>query len=297
MIGPVIKETLTFLKATIPPSIEIRKRMNTKSDIVFSDPTQIHQVVMNLCTNAAHAMWDNGGVLDVSLETEELDARHPSYYPDLSPGRYIKLSVKDTGHGMDQDTQDRIFDPYFTTKEKGKGTGLGLAVTLGIVESHGGTITVSSQPNIGTTFEVYLPLAEVSASEEISNTDPLPTGDGRVLLIDDEKPILDMAEQMLEALGYEVVVHQCSKEALEQFKQDPNRFDLVITDNIMPKMTGLDLASELKTIRFDIPIIICSGNEDQHLKKMIKKRGIQKFLPKPLLMRDLADTIREVLNA
>jgi len=297
MIGPIVKETLTFLKATIPPSIEIRKSINTKLDIVFSDPTQIHQVVMNLCTNAAHAMWDKGGVLDVLLTMTELDSMHASYYPDLSPGRYLKLSVKDTGHGMDQDTQDRIFDPYFTTKEKGKGTGLGLAVTLGIVESHGGTITVSSQPNKGTTFEVYYPLAEESVAEEIRNTDPLPMGEGRVLLIDDEEPILDMAEQMLEGLGYEVVVHQSTGEALEQFKEDPNRFDLVITDHIMPKMTGLELASELKTIRSDVPIIICSGNGDQHLKKKIKKKGIQKFLPKPLVMRDLADTIREVLNS
>ena len=174
MIGPIVKETLTFLKATIPPSIEIRKNINTKADIVFSDPTQIHQVVMNLCTNAAHAMWDKGGVLDVSLTMTELDSMHPSYYPDLSPGRYLKLSVKDTGHGMDQDTQERIFDPYFTTKGKGKGTGLGLAVTMGIVESHRGTITVSSQPNKGTTFEVYLPLAEESVTEESRNTDPLP---------------------------------------------------------------------------------------------------------------------------
>ena len=297
MIGPIVKETLTFLKATIPPSIEIRKNIDTKSDIVFSDPTQIHQVVMNLCTNAAHAMWDKGGVLDVSLKTRELDSMHPSHYPDLSPGRYLKLSLKDTGHGMDQDTQDRIFDPYFTTKEKGKGTGLGLAVTLGIVESYGGTITVSSQPNKGTTFEVYLPLAEESVTEESKNPDPLPMGDERVLLIDDEEPILDMAEQMLEGLGYEVVVHQSTGEALEQFKEDPNRFDLVITDHIMPKMTGLELASELKTIRSDVPIIICSGNGDQHLKKKIKKMGIQKFLPKPLIMRDLADTIREVLNS
>ena len=156
---------------------------------------------------------------------------------------------------------------------------------------------VSSQPNKGTTFEVYLPLAEESVTEESRNTDPLPMGDGRVLLIDDEESILDMAEQMLEGLGYEVVVHQSTGEALEQFKEDPNRFDLVITDQIMPKMTGLELASELKTIRSDVPIIICSGNGDQHLKKKIKKKGIQKFLPKPLVMRDLADTIKEVLNS
>ena len=296
MIGPIVKETLTFLKATIPPTIEIRNNLTAKSDIVFSDPTQIHQVVMNLCTNAVHAMWDKGGVLDVSLTATKHDAGDQTNCQSLSPGHYLKLIIKDTGHGMDADTLERIFDPYFTTKEKGKGTGLGLSVTMGIVESHGGSIAVSSQPNKGTTFEVYLPLAEESVTEESRNPEPLPMGNGRVLLIDDEEPILDMAEQMLEGLGYEVVVHQSTGEAVEQFKEDPNRFDLVITDHIMPKMTGLELASELKTIRPDVPIIICSGNGDQHLKKKIKKKGIQKFLPKPLVMRDLAETIREVLN-
>ena len=297
MIGPIVKETLTFLKATIPPNIEIRKNISATSDIVFSDPTQIHQVVMNLCTNAAHAMWEGGGVLEVSLDTTEFNTKQSSYYTNLSPGRYLSLSVKDTGHGMNQDTQDRIFDPYFTTKEKGKGTGLGLAVTLGIVESHGGTITVSSRPKKGTAFEVYLPLADASVIEESKKTEPLPTGDGRVLLVDDELQILDMAEQMLQGLGYEVVGHQRSQDALEQFKKDPNRFDLVITDQVMPKMTGLELASELKTIRSDVPIIICSGNGDQQLIKKIKKNGIQKFLPKPLVMRDLAGTIHDVLNS
>ena len=297
MIGPIVKETLTFLKATIPPTIEIQKSIIAKSDIVFSDPTQIHQVVMNLCTNAAHAMWDKGGVLDVSLTVTVLDSSNQAYYPDLSPGHYLKLSVKDTGHGMNSNTQERIFDPYFTTKEKGKGTGLGLSVTLGIVESHGGTITVSSQPNKGTRFDVYLPLAEEPVTVENKKQDPLPIGAERILLIDDEEPILDMAEQILEGLGYDVVVHQSSGKALEQFRNDPNHFDLVITDHFMPKMSGLELASELKTIRSDVPIIICSGNGDQLFKKKIKKKGIHKFLPKPLVMRDLANTIREVLNS
>ena len=295
-VGPIVKETLNFLKASIPSTIEIRKKIQTTSDYAFSDPTKIHQVLMNLCTNAAHSMWEEGGVLKVQLTNINLQSEDLANCPDLSPGPYLKLSVSDTGHGMDRTTMERSFDPYFTTKDKGKGTGLGLSVTLGIVRSQGGTITVTSAPNEGATFDVYLPCAEASIVPEVSKSEPLPIGKERILYVDDEETILDMGKQMLQGLGYDVVTQKYSLQALEKFRNHPNLFDLVITDLTMPKMTGLQLASELLHIRSDIPIVLCTGFSERLTKEKIQASGIRKFMIKPLIMRELASTIREVLE-
>ena len=295
-VGPIVKETLNFLKASIPSTIEIRKKIQTTSDYAFSDPTKIHQVLMNLCTNAAHSMWEEGGVLKVQLTNINLQSEDLANYPDLSPGPYLKLSVSDTGHGMDQTTMGKIFDPYFTTKEKGKGTGLGLSVTLGIIKNQGGTIVVTSEPDGGTTFDIYLPSVETSDVPEDSFSEPLPMGQERILLIDDEETIIEMGKQILQGLGYDVVTHKYCLQALGHFRDHPNMFDLVITDLTMPKMNGMELASEFLKIRPDIPIILCTGFSERLTEKKAQAYGIRKFMVKPLIMRELAVAIREALE-
>ena len=296
MIGPIVKETINFLKASIPATIEIRRNIQTTSDIVFSDPTKIHQVLMNLCTNAVHAMWEKGGILQLTLTEVDMHPPDVGSRPDLAPGPYLKLTVTDTGHGIDRETMERIFDPYFTTKEKGKGTGLGLSVSLGIVKSHGGTILVGSEPDKGTTFDIYLPRMEKKVVGEELSKKPLPRGVERILFIDDEVSILEMGRQMLEGLGYDVVTQSAGLKALDRFRENPDRFDLVITDLAMPKMTGMELAKELIKIRPDIPIILCTGFNDELPGKGIESNGIRELLIKPLFMHDLAVTTRGVLD-
>ncbi|MHC4792205.1 MAG: GAF domain-containing protein, partial [Planctomycetota bacterium] len=254
----IIKEALKLLRASLPTTIEIRQNIPTESGHVLAEPTQIHQVMMNLCTNALHAMQDKGGILKVKLASVKIGARNTAY-PDLEPGPYLKLSVGDTGYGMDEDTMKRIFDPYFTTKEKDVGTGMGLAVVHGIVNNHGGTITVHSKIGEGSTFHVLLPQVEKEIGYEIESVAPLPTGNRRILFVDDEKALADLGKHMLEDLGYKVDIRVSSIEALELFKVRPHRFDLVITDMTMPNMTGDKLAGKLMAISPDIPIILCTG--------------------------------------
>jgi len=295
-ISPIVKECLNFLRASIPSTIEIRKEIQTRTDCVFSDPTKIHQVLMNLCTNAVHSMWEQGGVLKVRLTDINLQPEDSANYPDLSPGSYLKLTVSDTGHGIDQTTMGKIFDPYFTTKEKGKGTGLGLSVTLGIIKSQGGTIVVTSEPDGGAIFDVYLPTVETADVPEDSFPEPLPMGQERILLIDDEETILEMGKQILQGLGYDVVTQKYCLQALGHFRDHPNMFDLVITDLTMPKMNGMELASEFLKIRPDIPIILCTGFSERLTEKKAQAYGIRKFMVKPLIMRELAVAIREALE-
>lgn len=244
-IAPIVKEPIKLLRASLPSTIEFHQNIKAESVIVEADPTQMQQIVMNLCTNAFHAMSEKGGILEISLSEIELDFRDASQYLDLSPGKYVRLIVTDTGCGMDRELMERIFDPYFTTKEKSKGTGLGLSVVHGIVKSQGGDITVYSEPGKGSTFNVYIPVIQKESVEEKDETKPLPTGHERILFIDDELPIVDMVRQMLERLGYEVDARTSSIEALELFKSQPDRFDMVITDMTMPNMTGNRLAREL----------------------------------------------------
>jgi CheY-like chemotaxis protein len=264
--------------------------------MVMGDPTQIHQVLMNLCTNATHAMREKGGALEVGLEDVDLDADAPVQYPDLKPGPHVRLTVSDTGHGLDPAVMERIFDPYFTTKDKGVGTGLGLAVVHGIVKSHGGTITVYSEVGKGTTFHVLFPRIESVDAEETEVLEPLPKGDERILFVDDEEALVKIGQQMLERLAYEVVPRTSSIEALEAFRAQPDKFDLVITDQTMPNMTGEMLAKELMGIRPDIPIILCTGYSELISKERAKAMGIREYVMKPLVIRELATTIRKVLD-
>ena len=226
----------------------------------------------------------------------ELDDSSASKHFDLAAGPYLRLTVSDTGHGMSPEIRDRIFDPYFTTKETGEGTGLGLSVAQGIVKAHGGAISVYSEPGKGTTFHVYLPVTPEKATEERESEKPLPTGDERILFIDDEPVLAEIGRHMLERLGYEVVIKTSSMEALELFRSGPGRFDLVITDMTMPRMTGDKLARELIGIRPDIPVILCTGHSKQVSEEKAKSLGIRAFVMKPISNRVVAEVVRKVLD-
>jgi CheY-like chemotaxis protein len=251
---------------------------------------------MNLYTNAGHVMQENGGTLEVSLTDVELDFEYTAKHPGLKPGTYLKLAVSDTGHGIPPDVQDQIFDPFFTTKKEGEGTGMGLSVVHGIVKSHGGTITVYSEPQKGSIFNVFLPVIENEIEPETIIEKPVPSGTERILFIDDEQTLADLGKQMLESLGYDVAVRTSSIEALELFKNKPDGCDLVITDLTMPQMTGDELAQKLMAIRPDIPVILCTGFSARMDEKKARAMGIREFVYKPLLRRDMAEIIRKVLD-
>ena len=300
-IRPIVQEALKLLRASLPTTIEIRQKLEIPPEqgTVEADPTKLHQVLMNLCTNAAHAMRENGGILEVSLTKVDMYADAAARHTDIRPGSYLKLTVSDTGHGMTPEVRERIFDPYFTTKEKGEGTGLGLSVVHGIVKDHRGDITVESELGKGTTVYILLPRidhAKEAAVEPESRLGRIPNGHEHILFIDDEQALVDLGKQMLELLGYEVITRTSSIEALELFQAQPNKFDLVITDMTMPNMTGEKLAKELMRIRPNIPIILCTGFSEQITEKESKEIGIREFAMKPLVMRDLAKSIRKVLT-
>ncbi len=291
----IIKEALNLLKASLPSTIEIRKDIQSDS-LVFGDPTQFHQVLMNLCTNAAHAMQEKGGVLRVELIDVEIDSEFKITHPDIKPGSYIKLTVSDTGNGMPPEVLDRIFDPFFTTKEEGEGTGMGLSVVHGIVKGYGGTIKTYSEPGKGSTFNVFFPVIERVVEPEAREEKPIPKGTEHILFVDDEHSLVNINKQILESLGYEVTIRTSSVEALELFKTKPGRFDLVITDMTMPKMTGDVFAQKLMAVRQDIPVIICTGFSARIDEEKAETMGIKAFVSKPILKRDIAVTIRKVLD-
>jgi PAS domain S-box-containing protein len=295
-IQPVIKETLKMLRSTLPSTIRIVQNIDRGCSPVLGDPTQIYQIIMNLCTNAFHAMQDTGGVMEIKLEETEIDI---TAFPDALPGTYLKLSIRDSGIGMSEDIQERIVDPFFTTKPVGKGTGLGLSVVHGIVKQMSGYIRVFSAHGKGSVFIVYLP---VITSENIhirasaaSDETPL-TGSERIMLVDDEKAILGMLRQMIGELGYRIISFTSSMEAFQVFQNSPDEFDLVITDMTMPDMTGSQLARKLLEIRPDIPIILCTGFSEQINEKMSEAMGIQGYLMKPVVRTEMAKIIRKALN-
>jgi len=294
-INQIVRETLLLLRASLPTTVKISQDIQSDS-AVLADPTQIHQVIMNLCTNAAHALRAKGGQLKIDLSDVVLGGSFIEQHPYLSPGVYIKLRVIDTGHGMEKAIVDRIFDPFFTTKERGEGTGMGLAVVLGIIKSHGGTITVESEMGKGSTFNVFLPLIMREVDREVRTKAPIPTGTERILFIDDEKSLVDLGQQILERLGYRVTIRTSSVEALELFMEQPEKFDLVITDMTMPNMTGDDLAGKLMNIRADIPVILCTGYSERISRERAHDLGIKEFILKPIVMRELAKTVRGVLD-
>ena len=251
---------------------------------------------MNLSTNAAQAMREKGGVLKIDLANVDVDAGKVASHADLRQGSYVRLTVSDTGEGMTQEILERIFEPYFTTKEKDIGTGMGLAVVHGIVKGHGGAITVQSKPGEGSTLSVYLPIIEKEIRPEAMMTEVLPTGHERILFVDDEQALVDIARRMLEKLGYKVTTRVSSVEALELFRAKPDQFDLVVTDMTMPNMTGDRLAKELIKIRADIPIVLCTGYSERMAKESAEKIGIRAFVMKPLAMKELADAIRNAID-
>jgi len=294
----IVKEALKLLRASIPTTIEIRTKIDTKCGTVLADPTQIHQVLMNLCTNAYQAMRETGGVLAIELSRMEIlreDDKVAGLH--LAPGSYVKLLVSDTGCGMDRALMERIFEPYFTTRKKGEGTGMGLALVHGIVKDHDGHITVYSEPGEGSIFHVYLPRVETGpVDSETLATEVLPRGHERVLVVDDEQMIVQMTQRMLEGLGYQVTAMTSSVEALQYFQSQPGNIDLVITDMTMPHITGAQLAQKLLAVKPDLPIILCTGFSELINENKAKAIGIREYIMKPIIIQELARVVRKVLD-
>jgi PAS domain S-box-containing protein len=294
-IGKIMQESLKLLRSSIPTSIEIRQIIPKDIDTILANSTQLNQILINLSTNAHHAM-PNGGILEVSLENVELDKNSAAQHPDLNPGRYVNLKVSDTGHGISSMEIDRIFDPYFTTKQVGKGTGMGLSVVHGLIRGHEGAISVKSKYGQGTTFSILFPVIEKQTAIETEPIKELPTGNEKILLVDDEKSILFTGRNLLERLGYQVETRQNPIEALDLFRVDPNQFDLMITDMTMPNMTGDKLVQEILKIRPDMPIILNTGFNEKIDEEKAKQIGIRQYIEKPFNRRILANVVREVLD-
>ena len=295
-LTPLVNETFKLLRASLPTTIEMLLNVETSSDMVLADPVQIQQVLMNLCTNAADAMRSTGGRFEVTLADRVFTEDGPLPEAGMQPGTYVTLTVSDTGPGMDEDVKSRIFEPFFTTKERGQGTGMGLAVVYGIVKSHQGVITVLSQPRQGSTFTVYLPHHTATEKMDEPTSRPVPKGKERILFVDDEEILVEMAEGILDRLGYKVVCATGSADALQMFTKDPQAFDLVITDHTMPEMTGAVLAQKLKEIRPDIPLILCTGYSETISQEKAESMGIHGFVMKPLSKNELAEIVRRVLD-
>jgi PAS domain S-box-containing protein len=296
-IAPIVKEALKLLRASIPSTIEIRQNIQNSSGTIMANPSQIHQILMNLCINAAHAMREKGGVLEVSLIDLHIHSSTLQIYDNLAPGHYLKLTISDTGHGMDSEIIKRIFDPFFTTKIREEGTGMGLAVVHGIITSYDGSITVSSVLNEGTSFDILLPCLEQIITTQQEMYQIMPKGKGRILFVDDEEAIVNMVRQMLGHLGYEVIARTSCIDALDTFRSEASSFCLLITDQTMPQMTGIDLAQEFKRIRPDIPVILCTGFSELITPQEAKKLGIDELIMKPIITRDLVKTICCVLKS
>jgi PAS domain S-box-containing protein len=303
-IQPILKEVLKLVRATIPKNIEVTNHIQPDCSLVSAEPSQVHQIAMNLIINAYHAVEGNGGTIHVALKEIDMssfdgnDELAVNAMPgDFLVGRYACITVYDTGTGIDQTLINKIFDPYFTTKALGKGTGLGLSVVYGIIKDHGGDIRVYSEIGKGTAFKVYLPILEDTKGRMAAAViREWPIGYERILLVDDEEPIVRMEQKMLERLGYQITARTSSPDALDVFRADPGNFDLVISDRGMPNMTGEQLARELFAIKPGIPIILCTGFSDENDEQRAKAIGIKGFLMKPVATGDLAEMVRKVLD-
>ena len=295
-LTPILKEALNFLRASLPATIRINENLKCRDDVILANPTQIHQVLMNLCTNASQAMADSGGTITVALNQINHEKLAPSTRLDLAPGPYVRISVADQGPGIDNAIIDKIFDPFFTTKKPDKGTGMGLAVVHGIVTNHNGILEVKNGAE-GTTFSVYFPLLDIApVASETAGPLSLPSGQGQILFIDDEKPLVQFSKEILEYLGYTVTAKTDSIKALEVFKQTPDLFDLIITDQTMPNMTGLDLAKKILAVRPDLPIVLCTGFSTETTEKKALAAGIHTYIKKPLGPRKLAVVVNKIVN-
>jgi len=291
-ISSVVKEVIKLLRASLPATIEIRQEISNETGLILADPTQIHQVLLNLCTNAADAMEESGGVMEISLGNE---MRSFAEKGEAYEGEFVRLSISDTGKGIDPAIQERIFEPFFTTKEKGRGTGMGLAVVHGIVKNHKGMISMKSTPEEGTVFTLYFPVIRAGESVKSMEPEPPASGAGRILLVDDEEPVALMEEKILASRGYTVTSTTSSKEAVALFQENPLGFDLVITDQTMPQMTGIELIKKIKKIRDDIPVILCSGYSTAVNEKSAQETGAFAFLMKPFDSKLLVSVVSRAL--
>ena len=293
----VIKDSIKFLRSTIPSNIKFKTQLPDNEIPILADPIQINQVMMNLCINASHAMEETGGTLEINIQTASLDNETINSYPDLAlADNYLKITVIDTGTGIPPEIIKRIFDPYFTTKEFGKGSGMGLTVVHGIIKNHDGAITVDSQVGEGTAFTILFPVIDEVSEITTSKTIAIPHGTENILFVDDEKAITNMMQQILEKLGYHVRTSLNPEEALDLFQSKPDSFDIVITDMTMPQMTGAKFAEKLKEIRSDIPIILCTGHSSLIDEEKANKLGISGYVMKPVSMSKIAEAIRKALD-
>ena len=284
------------MRASLPATIEIRQALSSEV-FIRADATNFHQVLMNLCTNAAHAMRKTGGVIEVQLKEIVLDKKDASQYVDLTPGKYLQISVEDIGHGIPEDIQERIFDPFFTTKDPGEGTGIGLSAVHGIVKELKGAITVFSEVGKGTVFTVLFPvISELSDVKSHVVKEPFVGGTEKILFVDDEEVQVELAQELLDQLGYNVTTFSESILALDHFKQDPGKYDLLITDMTMQGLTGDVLIQKIRIIRPDIPVILCTGFSETMDEDRAKSIGINAFMYKPVVAKDLSHTIRRVLD-
>ncbi|OVE77357.1 hypothetical protein BVX99_02800, partial [bacterium F16] len=296
-IATVIAEALKLLRATIPSTIALRSELNSDSS-VFADPTQLHQIIMNLCTNAFHALEGNVGSIAVNLRDITLTAETGVPETGIPPGNYVQLTVQDNGIGMDNETLHKVFEPYFTTKATGKGTGLGLAVVHGIITSHHGHISVTSAPDEGTTFTIILPITEADDASEVpvAQSRNLRGAGQHILFVDDEETIINLANEALTAYGYTVSVYTAPEDALEAFRKAPESFDLLITDMTMPNMTGHELTVQIRSIKPDIPVIMSSGYSEDISRSQLLDDGVNEFLLKPVRIETLLTTIQAIFT-
>jgi len=292
----IILEAIKMLRSSLPSTITIKQSIDMDAGLILASPTQIHQIVMNLCTNAFHAMEEAGGTLAISLEKKTLNEKDIVGKPGVQSGDFVQLSIGDTGPGIAPELWGKMFDPYFTTKEVGKGTGMGLAIIHGIVKSYGGCVSFDSHPGKGTVFQVLLPVIAEGTVVENKPEETVQLGNERILYVDDEELLVELGKSMLERLGYQVTVHSNSLEALTIFQNQPDKFDLVITDQTMPGMTGSDLARRILQIRPFMPIILCTGYSSVITEEKAKSLGIKGFAMKPMARKSIAVLIREVLD-
>jgi CheY-like chemotaxis protein len=293
-VGPILKEVVKLLRSSIPSSIRINQSLKSNA-FILGDPVNVHQIVMNLATNSSHAMGD-GGVLEVTADDITLDDKAVKELGGLAPGDYVRISVSDTGHGIKPEIINAIFEPYFTTKAQGEGTGMGLAMVQGIVRKYKGAVAVKSEPGEGTVFTVYLPVTGRRKPAKVFRHEELPTGAERILLVDDELAIAEMGGLILSDQGYRVSIRESSRAALKLFRSDPGAFDLIITDMTMPEMTGDKLAAAVMEIRPDIPVILYTGYSKNISEEKAKQIGIQAFVNKPVGRAELIRTVRSVLD-
>ncbi len=292
----IVKEAIKLLRPSLPSTITIQQQIDTSIRPILADPTQVHQILMNLCTNAFHAMEQDGGTLTITLKDHTLSQEDIEHRPELKPGPFVVLTIRDTGQGIPPEVREKIFEPYFTTKEVGKGTGMGLAITHGIITGYGGFITCESEPDKGTVFDIYFPAIEEKTVAAVKPVAVAPPGTGHILLIDDEKMLVELGKTMLERLGYLVTAMTSSTEALNIFQNQPYLFDAIITDQTMPDMTGLELSRQILQIRPEIPIILCTGYSTLVDEKRAKTEGIKGFLDKPITKKGIASLLRKVLD-